>query len=370
MKDYPNFEQNHKKKFLIKPRKFTFKSACIMSIISILAIVSLYGSVIFFTKNTAKAPDQCVDCQEQGVMDYEVNLSKKQNYLPDVLQSRMSYVAALIDTVTVKCNYHLLYDRNLEHTHKYKILADFKMIDKSVKEGGDNQLACFTDELYCSENFLENSKQIDVEKTVVLPYAKYNEMAKKFAEKTDIVPEAFVTLKMVVETDGKSENVQSLARESEMSLKIPLYQKTIDIDETASKIENQFTFDAYIFNVRNIALGIICLALSLTIILMEYTLLKSYFPAHSNKGVENILKNYRYLIIEISESNMGENIDLKNMSVHRVAYFEDLVSLSYLLHQPIKYYKENSGSKFCFVIDNDCFERYVYVIFKNDGSKK
>lgn len=267
-----------------KLKKYDFKFLFVVFLMSILTIMLIYGSIIFFVKNTAKAPDQCVDCHEHSMMNYEVNLKQDQDSLPPVLESRMSYLSALIDTITLKCNYNLAYDRNLEHSSAYKIFAEMRIVDKDAPEGADNILYAHDDELYSSEEISEYSSFVEIAQNIAIPYSKYNEIAAHFAEQNDIEPDAFLNIKFVVITNGKSAYIESLERTSTTLLKVPLYEKTIDIDESCAQSENDFTFDAYIPNVRNISLGLICACFALVMFIMEWVLINSRTSKHKNNS--------------------------------------------------------------------------------------
>lgn len=361
--------RSSKKFFIRAPREFTPQSAFILVFIFSVILALGYGSVIFFSKNTAKAEGKSVHCTENGNIDYEVAISKNQEALPSILESNMSYVSSLINTVDLKVNYNLSYDRSLEHGSKYKILADFFIIDKDVsKGGGDNVLMSFTDELYSAERYVETSDKISLSKEIHVPYRKYNKIAEEFSEKNDIDVQSYVNVRVVINTDGKSENVESMDRQSEISLKIPLGSKTIDIDETNSQINEAFVFDAYIPNVRNIALGIVCLVLAVTVLTMECTIVSSYIPKYKSyyKRLRFIFKNYSNIIIEIIDSAPIEEMLNEKLPIRYVEDFEHLVLASEILHQPIKCYSKNSGNTTYFVLDNANFERYIYII-QNDA---
>ncbi len=266
-----------------KTQKYDFKFLFIVFLMSVLTIILIYGSVIFFVKNTAKAPEQCVNCHEHNTLDYDVNLKQDQDSLPPVLESRMSYLSALIDTITLKCNYNLAYDRNLEHNCAYKIFSEMRIVDKNAPNGSDNVLYSYDDELYSSEEKSEYSSFVEIAKNIVVPYSKYNETVVRFAEQNGIEPDAFVNIKFIVMTNGKSENVESLERTSTTLLKIPLYEKIIDIDESFAQSENDFTFDAYIPDVRNISLGLICACFALVMFAMEWVFINSCTSKQKNK---------------------------------------------------------------------------------------
>lgn len=269
-----------------KPKKYDFKFLFVVFLMSVLSIMLIYGSVIFFVKNTAKAPEQCVNCHEHSALDYEVNLKQDQDSLPDVLESRMSYLSALIDSITLKCNYNLAYDRDLKHSCDYKISAELYILDKDAPEGSDNILYTYDDELYSSEEISEYTDFIEITQNIAVPYSKYNEIVTRFAEQNGIEPTAFVNVKFAVNTNAESENVDSLERTSVVSLKIPLYEKIIDIDESLAQCENDFTFDAYIANVRNISLGLICACFALVMLAMEWVLINSR-KSNKNKPKRN-----------------------------------------------------------------------------------
>lgn len=366
-KDLENIKSS-KKFFIRAPRKFTLKSAFIISIIFMVVLALGYGSVMFFSKNTAKAEGKSVYCTESGKMDYEVSINQTQEELPNVLESSMSYVSSLINTVNIKCEYNLSYDRSLEHGSEYKILADFFIVDKNASKGGDNVLMSFTDEIYKAERYLETSDKISLNKEIRIPYKKYNKIAEEFSEKNNIDVESYVNVRLVIKTDGKSENIESMDRQSEVSLKIPLCSKTIDIDETNAKINDSFVVDAYIPNVRNISLGLICLILMITILAMLCAIISSYIPKYKTyyKKLNFIFRNHGHLIVEIARSEESfEKMINEEIPLRYVKNFEDLALLSGILHEPIKYCSEKDGNVAYFILDNANFERYLYIM-END----
>lgn len=356
--------KNSKKFFIRAPRKFTLKSAFIILFIFSVILALGYGSFVFFSKNTAKAEGKSVHCSESGKIDYEVAINKNQEDLPSILESNMSYLSSLINTVNLKFSYNLSYDRSLEHGSKYKILADFFIVDKNASKSGDNVLMSFTDELYNAERYLETSDKISLSKEMRIPYRKYNKIAEEFSEKNNIEIESYLNVRLVINTDGKSENIDSMDRQSEISLKIPLCSKTIDIDETNSQINESFVFDAYIPNVRNISLGTVCLVLAVTVLAMECTIITSYIPKYKGyyKKLNFIFRNYSHIIIEIINNPPFEKVMEEEVPVRFVKEFEDLVSASEILHQPIKYYDETANNAVYFILDNADFERYVYIM--------
>ncbi len=368
MKKLLENNRNSKKIYIRTPRKFTLKSAFIISFILFVILALGYGSVMFFSKNTAKAESKSVHCTETGKIDYEVEITENQEDLPSILESNMSYISSMINTVNLKFNYNLLYDRSLEHGSKYKIFADFFIIDKNASENADNVLMSFTDELYSAERYLETSDKISLDKEMHIPYRRYNKIAKEFSEKNNIDVNSYVNVRLVINTDGKSENIESMNRESVLSLKIPLCSKTIDIDETHSKIDESFVFDAYIPNVRNISLGLVCLLLTVTLVIMEYAIISAYIPRYKNyyKKLNFIFRNYSHIIAEMTDDESFEKMLNEEINLRYVRNFEDLSLISDIVHQPIKYYNEKDGNVAYFILDNADFERYVYVMQNYD----
>ena len=122
---------------------------------------------MLFSKNTAFIESDSIHSVESGKIDYEVNLNHNQHGLPNVMESNMSYISSLIDTVSLKISYDLVYDRDLEHNYKYKILADFVVKDANVNDNKDNTLLFFTDELYSCDLISENSDESRVKFKIV-----------------------------------------------------------------------------------------------------------------------------------------------------------------------------------------------------------
>ena len=368
MKNYAENNKQTKKFFLRTPRKFTFKSACILFFITSLLLALSYGAFMLFSKNTAVIEGDCIHCTEVGKIDYEVNLNQDQKELPDVMESNMSYLSSLINTVNLKINYDLNYDRTVPHKYKYKVLANFVVTDKNVKDSKDNILISTTDQL-CDYDFVsEDGDKISISDAIVLPYAKYNRLATQFANKHDVDMEACVNVKLIVETDGKSANVESMNRVTELGLKVPLFDKTIDIDESNAEINDNFVFEACIPNVRNISLGAMCLILAVTILSMEVAIILAYVPKYKGyyKKMNFIYKNYGYLIVNvIGEKSFNDMLE-ENTRIRYIREFRGMVTASEILRQPIKCYREKSDDSVYFVVDNMGFERYLYIMHNND----
>ena len=206
----------------------------------------------------------------------------------------------------------------------------------------------FTDELCSAEHYLETSDKISLYKEIRIPYRKYNKIAEEFSEKNNVDVQSYVNVRFVIDTDGKSENIDSMNRKTELSLKIPLCSKTIDIDETNAQTNETFVFDAYIPNVRNISLGIVCLMLMITVLAMECAIVSSYIPKYKSyyKKLRFIFRNHSNIIIEMINSQSSDEIFEEKIPLRHVKGFEHLVLASEILQQPIKYYSENRI--FCF----------------------
>ena len=225
-----------------------------------------------------------------------------------------------------------------------------------------------TDQL-CDYDFVsEDGDKISISDAIVLPYAKYNRLATQFANKHDVDMEACVNVKLIVETDGKSANVESMNRVTELGLKVPLFDKTIDIDESNAEINDDFVFEACIPNVRNISLGAMCLILAVTILSMEVAIVLSYVPKYKGyyKKMNSIYKNYGYLIVNvIGEKSFNDMLE-ESTEIRYIREFRGMVTASEILRQPIKCYREKSDDSVYFVVDNMGFERYLYIMHNND----
>ena len=147
-----------------------------------------------------------------------------------------------------------------------------------------------------------------------------------------------------------------------------MYSKTIDIDESNSKINNSFTFDAYILNVRNVSLGIICLIFAVTILLMECVIISSYIPKYRNyyKKLNTIFRNYSHLIVNVIGENSFKQTFEEKVPLRYVKDFESLVVACECLRKPIKCYRNAGDAKVYFIVDDSKFERYVFVMHDSD----
>lgn len=350
-------ERKHPRRFIKKEQvNYTKKIKCSLTVILTACCAIL--AAVFFLKIHGNASENILNYSDKGNINYRVKLKENEFYKESIQKSNMTYVSSLIDSVDLNFNYNIHYDNVVEYSYKYAVNANLYITNKDAKENEDNIIFEDKEELIKSEVKKGNASDIKISENLSIPYEKYNSIVKAFASAQGITPECYLDISFSVNTDGKYEDIEGINKSTDVKLRIPLYEKLIDIDETGSTKEDNGSFLSKGKNMSWLALTILMSLITIVFLIISIKLIIECIPKLPpyNKKLKDIFKKYDQLIVK----SKGE-ISFDQNAIY-VYSFEDLVNVSDRIQQPIKFYEIIKNEESIFVVDNLQKELYIYHV--------
>lgn len=339
------------KKNLKKIKYESFENKLIKQIIlMVFTLILSLGMIYYALNNTNK---ESISYTQNGNVDYKVCLKENNFYSQNCLDKNMSYVSSLIKNVGLTFNYDLNTSEQLNVKTEYEVTA------KLVISNAENTSKYFEQKYILQDKTSEGISQINneykISKNIDIDYDYYNTIASTFKSQYGVETNSYIEVSFqVFHTNKEIEDIR-VPSPSPVILNIPLSQKSININMTASGVNKQETqnIESSIFTLNNIIclfIGIIaliiCLISSLKIAKM-LTLIKEK-KNNYDKFMEKILREYDRLIVETSTLPK-----FNNYFVTKVNSFGELIDVRDNLRLPIMYYEVAKHQKcHLYIIDN------------------
>lgn len=339
------------KKNLKKIKYESFENKLIKQIIlMVFTLILSLGMIYYALNNTNK---ESISYTQNGNVDYKVCLKENNFYSQNCLDKNMSYVSSLIKNVGLTFNYDLNTSEQLNVKTEYEVTA------KLVISNAENTSKYFEQKYILQDKTSEGISQINneykISKNIDIDYDYYNTIASTFKSQYGVETNSYIEVSFqVFHTNKEIEDIR-VPSPSPVILNIPLSQKSININMTASGVNKQETqnIESSIFTLNNIIclfIGIIaltiCLISSLKIAKM-LTLIKEK-KNNYDKFIEKILREYDRLIVETSTLPKFNNYFLT-----KVNSFGELIDVRDNLRLPIMYYEVAKHQKcHLYIIDN------------------
>ena len=339
------------KKNFKKIKYESFENKLIKQIIlMVFTLILSLGMIYYALNNTNK---ESISYTQNGNVDYKVCLKENNFYSQNCLDKNMSYVSSLIKNVGLTFNYDLNTSEQLNVKTEYEVTA------KLVISNAENTSKYFEQKYILQDKTSEGISQINneykISKNIDIDYDYYNTIASTFKSQYGVETNSYIEVSFqVFHTNKEIEDIR-VPSPSPVILNIPLSQKSININMTASGVNKQETqnIESSIFTLNNIIclfIGIIaliiCLISSLKIAKM-LTLIKEK-KNNYDKFIEKILREYDRLIVETSTLPKFNNYFLT-----KVNSFGELIDVRDNLRLPIMYYEVAKHQKcHLYIIDN------------------
>lgn len=352
-KNIKSTEENKfvEKKNFTKIKYESFENKLIKQIIlMVFTLILSLGMIYYALNNTNK---ESISYTQNGNVDYKVCLKENNFYSQNCLDKNMSYVSSLIKNVGLTFNYDLNTSEQLNVKTEYEVTA------KLVISNAENTSKYFEQKYVLQDKTSEGISQINneykISKNIDIDYDYYNTIASTFKSQYGVETNSYIEVSFqVFHTNKENEDIR-VPSPNPVILNIPLSQKSININMTASGINKQETqnIESSIFTLNNIIclfIGIIaliiCLISSLKIAKM-LTLVKEK-KNNYDKFIEKILREYDRLIVETSTLPKFNKYFLT-----KVNSFGELIDVRDNLRLPIMYYEVAKHQKcHLYIIDN------------------
>lgn len=352
-KNIKSTEENKlvEKKNFTKIKYESFEKKLIKQIIlMVFTLILSLGMIYYALNNTNK---ESISYTQNGNVDYKVCLKENNFYSQNCLDKNMSYVSSLIKNVGLTFNYDLNTSEQLNVKTEYEVTA------KLVISNAENTSKYFEQKYILQDKTSEGISQINneykISKNIDIDYDYYNTIASTFKSQYGVETNSYIEVSFqVFHTNKENEDIR-VPSPNPVILNIPLSQKSININMTASGINKQETqnIESSIFTLNNIIclfIGIIaliaCLISGLKIAKM-LTLIKEK-KNNYDKFMEKILREYDRLIVETSTLPK-----FNNYFVTKVNSFGELIDVRDNLRLPIMYYEVAKHQKcHLYIVDN------------------
>lgn len=352
-KNIKSTEENKfvEKKNFTKIKYESFEKKLIKQIIlMIFTLILSLGMIYYALNNTNK---ESISYTQNGNVDYKVCLKENNFYSQNCLDKNMSYVSSLIKNVGLTFNYDLNTSKQLNVKTEYEVTA------KLVISNAENTSKYFEQKYILQDKTSEGISQINneykISKNIDIDYDYYNTIASTFKSQYGVETNSYIEVSFqVFHTNKENEDIR-VPSPNPVILNIPLSQKSININMTASGINKQETqnIESSIFTLNNIIclfIGIIALIICLISSLKIAKMLSLIKEKKNNydKFMEKILREYDRLIVETSTLPK-----FNNYFVTKVNSFGELIDVRDNLRLPIMYYEVAKHQKcHLYIIDN------------------
>lgn len=318
-----------------------------------LFVILMAMSFVFFGSAIKVEEAKVSRYQETGVLDYKVYLKPNDFYESEYLDKNMFYIASLIKNVTIDLNYQFVMDVPVDMNFSYDIVGKLAI---TAPEGSNT--------LYEKEYVLKSGQRSAVQNqnihnikdTLVVDYDYYNELANRFQSTYGISGNSQFTIYVRINKDIKSEeNNINVMDSNQMSLSIPLSQRTLEIKMNDTGINNSQSIvnQEEEISFKNIAAGIFCFvvfvgAVASLLKLLELLMMMAPKESKYDKLIKKILNEYDRLIVETPT-----DLRMDNKEIIKIKRFEELLDARDNLKRPIMYHVVIPHQKANFYIEKD-----------------
>lgn len=342
-----------------------YYSRLIFNVILFLSLV--VTSYIFINKSIVIQEAKNVSYEEHGNTDYKVFLKDNIYYEDKYLDKNMSYIANLIDYISVDYNYKFKADTLFDGEYSYKIRADLEILN------AENKTLFFTKkyDLIKEKTFtIENQNEYNIVENIKIDYDHYNSLANGFKSSYGVDTESnlIIYLDLYRNIDQNSINNPNINGNGTIKLTIPLSEKAINIKMDSMEINNKKVItsldDYYLEDIKYLIIGIISLIVSLYLFIKIVKRLSrlSISPTDYDKTLKKILNQYDRLIVTTSSMP-----NLEKNNIIKLKEFVELLDAKDNLHKPIFFIEVTPHQKAYFFIQDD--DNIILFTLKNIDNK-
>ena len=338
-------------------------------VIFLLLFILFFSLGIYFILNSTDiVQEENIFYQEKSNIDYSVCLNNNDFYEEKCLAKDMSYIASLINKISLDFNYQFMTNKEtLNQPFEYEILAKLVIANNDTNTNYFEKKYTLVEKT--SNEVKKMNKYYTLNKQIDIDYNTYNEIANRFKSQYGIDTNSYLEIYLI--TYNKSSSEYTIPSSSVTSLQIPLSQKAIQIKLNAKELNtkqnqlvtrNQFLLS----NIIYLILGTLCILFSiiyiLTVIKMSSILGKK--KNEYDKYLSKILKEYDRLIVETSTYPKIEDYHLL-----KINSFDELLDVRDNLRLPIMYYNVTPHQKSHFYILQEK-NLYLYTLKLVDLTKE
>lgn len=303
-----------------------------------------------------------IEYTKAGAVSYRVKYKPNDFFDSEWQPQGNAYVPDLIDQIEAKFDYKLdINADDVDYEYTYRIDAETQIIDNSTGKMIDNPIVTLKPDV---QKYEKAGNPLLVTDTVSVNYEEYNSRVKDFLDTyhlTDVT--ANLVLKLHIKFKGECETFKAAeVDEYVMTLNVPLNEKTVNVEFTASEPNGEGSIvakvteeHADIFH-KALLLGV-GVELLLLLIMAAYAYKTRNDDINYLLKVDRILTTYRSYIQQISNS-----IERSGYQVLQVNTFEELLGIRDTIQRPILMSENADQTCTSFIIPTDTNILYVYDV--------
>lgn len=337
-------------------------------ILIILFILFIILSFLCFKKSIMIQKEQNVFYEEYGSPNYKIYLKDNNYYKQEYLDKDMSYIANLIDKISINYNYKFNSDTELNGEYYYKIVANLEIMNPK------NNSLFYQEKYELSEEKkfpIKNEKEYIINEIIDINYDKYNEIANNFEASYGVETDSNLTVSLELhrKVDGTLVNNSDIDSDNKINLIIPLSEKTINLKSEPLAMKNEniiISLNKYkIDDIKYLISALLFLGFAVTIFIYitRKTILSRPKLNSYDKLLRKILRQYDRLIV-----NVNTQPSFKIEDAIQVDNFYELLDAKDSIHNAIFYYEVIPHQKCYFYINND--NNYIVYTLKNSDNNK
>lgn len=319
---------------------------------NILLLITLFIMTVLFAQGAFKGgTSTTINYNENSALDYNVYLKDNNFYDKDYLPKDKIYVASLIDNIMIDFKYNFNINKASNIDFEYDVVAKLT-IDEATS--GSNYFEKEYPLLTNKRFSINNANNYSLDEQVKINYNYYNKLANEFKQQYGVETSSNLTVYFKINKVNKDVETAQAINTSTMYVKIPLSEKSVNIELNYKDINNSNYFIETADNtIANILFGVLAIVFLLgtiivTIKLTRLLLLLRTKKTAYDKFIEKVLNEYDRLIVENSTGP-----DTKKSNIIKITKFEELLDVRDNLKLPIMYYVISEHNKCCFYIKHN-----------------
>ena len=321
---------------------------------AILLVIGVLVLLFGFNDTTNKS----VCYSEDNSLNYKVYLKDNNYFESKYLEEGKTYIASLIDYISIDYTYKLDFSEKISGSYKYYLQANVSA-NKPNNEEGSYWSKDYKIKDEVSKKF-ENKKSIIITENNNVTYDTYNKILSDFKKDYDLDTDGELTISLVVETIVNNKDVNKKIP-SKMSLSIPLLEKAVNANISKNVVDNskciitKLERNDVVFNlIKFIGIGIIFLS----IIFMIRSVIR--YRVFSKKNdyelkLNKLLTNHDSIIASVEELP-----DIKDYNVVDVVNFNELIDVYNEVRMPINYCRVNKHKAVFLLINDNMAWKYEF----------
>ncbi len=291
-----------------------------------------------------------------------INLISNEYVEQDEMIEGQTYLSDLISTINLDMSYKYVDSNPTDVTYSYKVETVIKATYSNTKSVYD--VMNKTDIIKEVGEKTVKSNDLSIDEKITIDYSKYHQKVKKFKQEMGINSEAYLLVKMIVDTKANVEG-QEVKNTYESFYKITLGDKVAIVDEKATdEVGKSVYADTKVkqkadVNYKNIVINSLVMLVGL--LLLRGIIKKT----EKLNTIRNEYKLELNRILKSCESKLVQIEDLKQIDIEHATRVKDIYQLLKLSDEalvPIYCYIKEEPQEEAYFIVTKYEKSYIYIL--------